>query len=90
MAGGDGERPKSTEARINKWLNFGGAITRTGELITKPVELEEAELIIGLCDRFHCLPKEGGILDQDVDIIRLLKIYAMGNQEEGELHWPTK
>ena len=82
MADCDGEYPKSLEFAIERWRDFGGAITRSGERIGKPWELDEAEQIIGLCDRFHCLPKEGGVLDQDADIIRMMKIVALSRPPE--------
>jgi hypothetical protein len=37
-------------------------------------------MIIGLCDRFHCLPSQ--LMEEDLDIIRLLKIVALGSQQE--------
>ena len=83
MAGGAREHPKSLLERLIIWKDFGGAITRTGELVTKPWELEEAELVIGLCDRFRSLPYPGSLMEQPVDLIRMLKIISVGSQDQG-------
>jgi hypothetical protein len=45
--------------------------------------LIHAELILGLCDRFHCLPHEAEALDASV--IRMLQLEEMGRrQDDGE------
>jgi len=31
----------------------------------------------------HCLPKAGGLLDQDADLLRMIRIEKMGRREEG-------
>ena len=31
---------------------------------------------MGLCDRFKCLPRPGGLLDQDMSFIRMVKLYG--------------
>jgi hypothetical protein len=82
LADGPGERPKSLERRITQWRDFGGAVTRTGELVRKPAELEEAELTIGLCERFHSLPEAGGVLDQPADLLRMIRIVDLARPEE--------
>jgi hypothetical protein len=38
--------------------------------------LIEAELILGLCDRFHCTPDVAK--DMDASVIRMLKVYEEG------------
>lgn len=47
--------------------------------MTKPVELEAAQTIVGLCDRFSCLPSE--VLREDAEILRYLKIIDRGAPE---------
>jgi hypothetical protein len=45
--------------------------------------LIEAELILGLCDRFHCLPQQ--VEEMDASVIRMLKVYDEGTaQDDGE------
>jgi len=46
-----------------------------------PVEVMETRLVLGLCDRFHCLPSE--VLAEDSGIIRLLMIEKLGEKERG-------
>lgn len=40
-------------------------------------------MIISLCDRFKTLPDAGGIYDQDVSLVRMLKIIKLGSREQG-------
>ena len=47
--------------QIEKYKHVGGA---------KPFELQQAEIILGLCDRFHKLPSE--INEEDIGLLRLL------------------
>jgi hypothetical protein len=35
-----------------------------------------------MCERFHCLPRAGGLLDQDASLIRMLKIVEMARGGE--------
>ena len=39
----------------------------------------EAELIIGLCDRWHCLPSE--VLQESAEVLRMLAILAEAQPE---------
>ncbi len=36
-------------------------------------------MILGLCERFHCLPSQ--ILEEDASLLRLILIEQMGNPE---------
>jgi hypothetical protein len=56
--------------------------------------LAEADLVIGLCERFHCLPSQ--LYQEDASILRLLAIHQKGHperedpeeiEEDGE--WPA-
>lgn len=42
----------------------------------------DAELVLGLCDRFHCLPSQ--LEDEPADIMRLIAIQAMGTKQREE------
>ena len=75
--------PKKLESELLLWRDFGGSITRDGTRITKPVELANAEILVGLCDRFRALPDTGGILDQDVALVRMLRVIDLGVAKEG-------
>jgi hypothetical protein len=43
------------------------------------LELAEAELILGLCKRFNCLPSQ--IMNESADLLRLIAIEAEGTPE---------
>lgn len=52
-------------------------------MITKPVELENAETILQLCDRWKCPPSV--ILAEDMHtVMRLLTVVAEGSREPSE------
>jgi len=44
--------------------------------------LTEAELILNLCERFHCLPSQ--LLAEDMELLRLLEIRDLGLPPEGD------
>jgi hypothetical protein len=52
-----------------------------GSFVGKPRELAQAELILGLCERFGCLPS--ALLQEDATILRMLKVESMGRKGEG-------
>lgn len=79
MAAGHGASPAPFEQRILRWKDFGGAVTRTGELITKPIELEQAEMILAICDRFKCTPSQARL--EDVECLELMAIEALAHGE---------
>jgi hypothetical protein len=41
----------------------------------------EAEFVLSLCERFKTLPEAGGLLDQDILLLRYLKILQLGTPE---------
>lgn len=50
----------------------------------------EADLILGLCDRFKCLPSQ--LANEDASLLRMIAIQDMGTPEEkkgGGQQWPT-
>lgn len=65
---------------LDQWATVGGGIAADGNVVGKPSELDHAELILALCDRFKKLPSE--IYAEDVEILRLLKIVRRGSGEE--------
>lgn len=48
----------------------------------KPDQLEEAETIIGLCERFHCLPDQ--LYAQDASFLQMLRLVELGRIEEAD------
>tara|TARA_Y100000296_G_C5177012_1_gene260671 strand:+ start:123 stop:311 length:189 start_codon:yes stop_codon:yes gene_type:complete len=57
-----------------------GGTYQDGRPITKPVELEAAEIVDGICQRYSCLPSE--IMAEDVSILRLLNIVGENEEEQ--------
>ena len=49
-------------------------------MITKPWELEEAELIDGLCQRYSCLPSQ--LMAEDATILRMMALVQEGQPAE--------
>ena len=45
-----------------------------------PIELEVAEIIDGLCQRYSCLPS--AVMAEDVGILRMLAIVTEGKVED--------
>lgn len=37
-------------------------------------------MILGLCDRFHCLPSQ--LMAEDISVMRLVKIQSLGTRRE--------
>ena len=48
--------------------------------MTKPNELELAEIVDGICQRYSCLPS--AVMAEDVGILRMLAIVGEGKIEE--------
>ena len=48
--------------------------------MAKPVELEVAEIVDGMCQRYSCLPSQ--LLAEDVGILRMLAIVGEGKVED--------
>lgn len=38
--------------------------------------------MIGLCERFRCLPWPGSLMDQPAGLVRMLDVYRLGHREE--------
>ena len=45
----------------------------------KPWELSEAEMVLGLCERFHALPSQ--VLSEPVSALRYLMLAKLGEKE---------
>ncbi len=48
--------------------------------MSKPPEMAEAEWVLGLCRRFHCLPS--ALLAEDAGLLRWLLIEQEGTRRE--------
>jgi len=47
----------------------------------KPWELERAEIIDGLCQRYSCLPSQ--LMEEEATILQMLAIVQAGEPDEG-------
>ena len=79
MDGGNDGSGQGAGKRLSLWRDFPNAVDRDGNTVRKPSELAEAEMILGLCERFHCLPSQ--IVEEDASLLRLILIEQMGNPE---------
>ena len=57
-----------------------GGTYQDGRPISKPVELEMAEIVDGICQRYSCLPS--AVMAEDVGILRMLAIVGEGKLED--------
>jgi hypothetical protein len=53
-----------------------GGTYQDGTPVVKPSELQTAEIIDGLCQRYSCLPSQ--VLAEDVGLLRMLDIVTQG------------
>ena len=81
MVGGGGNLGGKLEAEIVRWKHVKGGVDIDGNVIEKPLELYQAEIIDGICQRYSCLPSE--LYREDVSLMRLLHIVGL-NQPETE------
>ena len=65
---------------IARWLAVRGGTYQDGTPVEKPPELQTAEIIDGLCQRYSCLPSQ--VLAEDVGILRMLDIVTQGKVED--------
>jgi hypothetical protein len=69
------------KSQLNRWRSLGpGATNPDGSPLRKPPELAEAELVLDLCERFHCLPSQ--LMGESAGIIRLIMIESEGRYRE--------
>jgi len=65
---------------IARWKAVRGGTYQDGRPISKPTELEMAEIVDGICQRYSCLPS--AVLAEDVGILRMLTIVSEGKVED--------
>lgn len=87
MDGGCVESARPFIDSIRKWQRVGGAIDTDGNAVGKPWELARAELIDGLCQRYHCLPS--AIMREDAYLLRMMTILGLsGNNRVNQIEEP--
>ena len=70
----------SVSLRIARWKSVKGGTYRDGTPVTKPMELEAAEIVDGICQRYSCLPSQ--VMSEDVGILRLLDLVGQNTEQE--------
>ena len=80
MDGGGDDTEGSLSLGIARWLAVRGGTYQDGRPIVKPTELELAEVVDGICQRYSCLPSQ--LKAEDVGILRMLAIVTEGKVEE--------
>ena len=80
MDGGRNDAGGRLSLGIARWLAVRGGTYQDGRPVSKPVELEMAEIVDGICQRYSCLPS--AVLAEDVGILRMLTIISEGKVEE--------
>ena len=51
-----------------------------GTPVEKPVELELAEIVDGLCQRYSCLPSQ--VMAEDVGILKMIDIVGQNEEKQ--------
>ena len=67
-------------ARLAEWRAVPGGQRSDGSTVAEPGELIEARLVLGICERFGCLPS--ALDGEDAELARLLEIEARGTRKE--------
>jgi hypothetical protein len=80
MDGGRDDTGGRVSLGIARWLAVRGGTYQDGRPIVKPVELEMAEIVDGICQRYSCLPSQ--LMTEDVGILRMLAIVGQGKVED--------
>ena len=65
---------------IARWKAVRGGTYQDGTPVNKPTELQLAEIVDGICQRYSCLPS--ALMQEDVGILRMLDIVEKGRIEE--------
>ena len=58
-----------------------GGTNSDGTAVEKPVELELAEIVDGLCQRYSCLPSQ--VMAEDVGILKMIDIVGQNEEKQG-------
>jgi hypothetical protein len=74
----DGAAVPKLARRLREWNAVGGGYRADGSRVTKPAELEDAEMLYLLCQAYGALPDAGGVLDQNVALLRAHSVLNAG------------
>ena len=62
------------------WQAVRGGTYQDGTPVAKPLDLELAEIVDGICQRYGCLPS--AVMGEDVGILKMLSIVGEGKVED--------
>ena len=65
---------------IAKWKAVRGGTNKDGSPVSKPMDLQLAEIVDNICQRYSCLPSQ--VLEEDIGILRILDIVEQGHIED--------
>lgn len=68
---------------IGKWRHVPGGVDADGVVVTKPRELDEAELVCGLLERFGGYTLQT-LMAESTDLLRLVRIEELGGSRDAE------
>lgn len=76
-------------AALREWAAVPGGFRADGSTVTKPAELAEADLVLGLMERFGYTYEE--LMEGGTEVFRLVQIQSLGHPErtEGGESWQT-
>jgi len=80
MDGGRDDTGGRVSLGIARWLAVRGGAYQDGRPVVKPIDLEMAEIVDGICQRYSCLPSQ--LMTEDVGILRMLAIVGEGKVED--------
>ena len=70
---------KSLEADIIKWRHVKGGTDRDGKVVSQPLQLYQAEIIDGICQRYCQLPS--AVLEENASLLKLLHIVSLNEEK---------
>ena len=56
---------------------------------TPPMEYMEAQMVHRMCEQYQALPDAGGVLDQDISIMRMRAILVAGGYFDDDSDLPS-
>ena len=71
---------KSLEADIIKWKHVKGGTDKDGKVVSQPLQLYQAEIIVGICQRYGQLPS--AVLEENASLLKLLHIVSLNEEQK--------
>ena len=70
---------KSLEADIIKWRHVKGGTDRDGKVVSQPLQLYQAEIIDGICQRYGQWPS--AVLEENASLLKPLHIVSLNEEK---------